>query len=72
VLVIESRLLTGKVNIWLTELSASFTVTMNVTGPAVCGVPLRVPLLARVSQDGKPMAEKVYVPVPPVAMNVSV
>lgn len=57
VLLIVRTLFTGSVNICIVVLDAeSLTVTVNVTGPALGGVPLSPPLLARFSQEGRPVA----------------
>jgi hypothetical protein len=70
---IANMLFTGRVNAWLAEFDdVSVTVTLKVTGPDVGGTPLRMPFGPSVSQDGSPVAVKVYVPEPPVAVIVVV
>jgi hypothetical protein len=70
---IARRLFTGRVKAWLAEFDdVSVTVTVKVTGPGAGATPLRIPLGPSVSQDGSPVAVKVYVPEPPAAVKVVV
>ena len=48
----------------------SSTVTVNVALPALGGVPVKTPAGLRVSQPGRPVADQVYTPLPPVAASV--
>ena len=66
---IVSAAFTGSVKAWLTEL---FRLTLKVTGPEVGGVPVSRPAEDRVSQAGRPVADQLYVPVPPDPANVNV
>ena len=53
--------------------SVSLAVAVTVTVAAVVGVPEITPVVAlRVSPAGRPVADQVYGPVPPVAARVSV
>ena len=50
--------------------SVAVTAMLNV--PAVVGVPLKVPVVDSVSPGGRPVAVKVYGPVPPVTETAEV
>src|ERR1700722_9205979 len=44
----------------------SLTVTLKFTGPGAGGVPVKTPVELRLSHDGKPVADHVYPPAPPM------
>ena len=49
----------------------SATVTEKLYPPVVVGVPLSTPAVLSESQDGKPVADQVSLPTPPLAVNVT-
>ena len=54
-------------------LPESAAVTVKLYEPAAVGVPLKIPVVASVRPGGRtPVSEKVTVPVPPVAVIVTV
>ena len=50
----------------------SVTFTVKVKFPSAGGVPAAIPFALRVSQEGRPVADQVNPPAPPVAAKVCV
>jgi hypothetical protein len=63
---------TGSVNISVRVLfRVSVTVTLKVIGVAALGVPVSTPTELSENPSGRPVADHVYMPEPPDAVNVS-
>ncbi len=73
VFVIVSTAFTGRVKFPLTlSFEESVTVTLNETVVTpLGGVPDRKPAAVKLSQEGRPVADQVYPPLPPEAVKLS-
>ena len=71
-LVMVNAAFTGRVNVSVRELfRVSVTVTRKVIGVAALGMPVSTPLELNANPCGRPVADHVYMPEPPEAVNVS-